>query len=140
MTDLENQATPALGDSAPDANVDRRPGIPKENRPLRPVARSHWREPERQSSDGMELLTEPSRLTPAATFGTRQPPRGVSGVLRRWAYTHPDYHARRWMLLIAADRVETFEHRLREPSLGMWALFVGVGVASVYGMVRRARA
>lgn len=45
-------------------------------------------------------------------FGTAQPPRGVSGVMRRLAYRIPEHHAKHWMLLLAADRVDVVGHRL----------------------------
>jgi len=46
-------------------------------------------------------------------FGTSCPLRGVSGAIRKWAYTFPDHQARHWLLLIFADRVEATGPRLR---------------------------
>jgi hypothetical protein len=45
-------------------------------------------------------------------YGTAVPPRGLSGVIRRIAYGVPDYKARRWALLLLADRVDVIEHNL----------------------------
>src|SRR5690242_19562799 len=43
-------------------------------------------------------------LTPV--FSTAVPPRGLSGVLRRRAYQIHEHLARRWLLLLVADRVD----------------------------------
>jgi hypothetical protein len=57
------------------------------------------------------------RLTPV--FGTRQPPRGLSGLLRRAGYRIPEHKAARWMLLLLGDRVDVWEGRLAR---NRWAL------------------
>jgi hypothetical protein len=44
-------------------------------------------------------------------FSTAVPVRGLSGRLRRVAYRVPDYRARRWLLLMVADRIDVIEHR-----------------------------
>jgi hypothetical protein len=46
-------------------------------------------------------------------YGTAAPPKGLSGVLRKWAYHYPDHWARHWMMLLMADRVDSWEHNLR---------------------------
>lgn len=50
------------------------------------------------------------RLTPV--FGTAQPPRGLSGLIRRAAYRIPEHKAGRWMLLLLGDRIDVWESRL----------------------------
>jgi hypothetical protein len=45
-------------------------------------------------------------------FGTAQPPRGLSGVLRRRAYLLPEHHTRHWLWLLLADRIDVLEHRV----------------------------
>jgi hypothetical protein len=63
----------------------------------------------RQQSGEPRPMVGPNRfLTPV--YSTALPPRGLSGVLRRAAYKIPDYKPRRWMLLLAADRVDVLEH------------------------------
>jgi hypothetical protein len=37
----------------------------------------------------------------------------LSGVLRKLAYRYPDHLARHWMVLLMADRVDSWEYRLR---------------------------
>jgi hypothetical protein len=50
-------------------------------------------------------------LTPV--FGTAQPPSGVSGAIRRYAYSYSEGRTAHWVLLIAADRVDAWEHHLK---------------------------
>jgi hypothetical protein len=50
------------------------------------------------------------RLTPV--YGTANPPHGLAGVMRRWAYAYPENLARHWMVLMLADRVDVMEDRL----------------------------
>lgn len=96
-------------EEAVDTDRARRPGNPKEHEPA-PIANAHWLEPDQQPAVP-GVLVDPSRKL-SATFGTRNPPRGLSGVLRRAAYQVPDYRARRWAILMFADRVDALESRL----------------------------
>ncbi len=96
---------------AVDADPRRRPGVPMENDPPRPVGAAHWTEPERQSDPGNVLKRKGlPQLTPV--FGTAIPPRGLSGVMRRAAYEIPEHHTSHWLVLLLADRVDAMEHRL----------------------------
>src|SRR5262245_50232486 len=52
------------------------------------------------------------RLPPV--FGAAEPTRGLPTAVRRVAYALPDYDARRWLLLLVADRVESGEVIARE--------------------------
>jgi hypothetical protein len=54
-----------------------------------------------------EALSEPTPV-----FGTAQPYRGISGMLRRAAYDVPEHYARHWMLLLLADKVDVREELL----------------------------
>jgi hypothetical protein len=59
-----------------------------------------------------ERSIEHARLTPV--FGTSCPPRGVSGAIRRVAYArYSEGRAAHWLLLLAADRVESKAHAIR---------------------------
>ena len=93
-----------------DAEPDARPGFPMENEPsLAPGA--HHEEIEPQPDDEHELRRAGlETMTPV--FGTAQPPHGVSGYLRRAAYRVPEHHARHWMALLLADRIDVVEDRL----------------------------
>lgn len=89
---------------------DRRPGVPMQSEP-EPSAGAHWSEPTRQFAV-KEVLHRVELEGPTPVFGTAQPPRGLSGIMRRRAYRIPEHHARHWMLLLAADRVDVLEGRV----------------------------
>jgi hypothetical protein len=96
-------------DRGVDAKPEARPGVPMLVAPPKPVDGAHWREPDRQPpSSVVTKRIELAHLTPV--FGTAQPPRGLSGALRRVAYTIPEHRPRHWMLLMLADRVDVLEH------------------------------
>ena len=102
---------PAEGDTVIgfDESPDMRPGVPRETAP-RPAEGSHWTAPQRQTARRGHLHREGlDRLTPV--FGTANPPRGVSGVVRRLAYRIPEHRARHWALLLAADRADVADSK-----------------------------
>jgi hypothetical protein len=70
-------------------------------------------------------------------FGTGQPPRGLSGLLRRAAYRVPEHRASRWALLVAGDRLDVLEHRLAR---ALWLAPAVLALAGGYLTVRRALA
>ena len=107
-SDLTNAATNLEHGRGSDKNPWQRPGVPQEQ-PPQPLASAHWLEPERQMAETTPLVGRGLKLTPV--FSTAIPPRGVSGAMRRVAYRLPDYKARRWLLLMLADRVDVLEHR-----------------------------
>ncbi len=87
-----------------------RPAVPRE-RP-EPTG-AHWEFPERQPERWpREMSIEHKFLTPV--FGTSCPPKGLSGVIRKFAYRkYSEGRAAHWLLLIGADRVDAAEARLR---------------------------
>lgn len=95
-----------------DASLDRRPGVPMEAEP-RIAPHAHWIHPERQRAR-VEILkhSELDELTPV--FGTAQPPRGLSGIMRRAAYRIPTHKPSHWMTLLAADRVDVIESSISD--------------------------
>lgn len=74
---------------------------------------AHWEFPERQPENWpRERSIEHAFLTPV--FGTSCPPHGLSGVVRRYAYRrYSEARAAHWLLLVAADRVDSVESNLR---------------------------
>lgn len=115
-------------DTAPDANPRVRPGQPERNKPPRPAGHAHWTKPEKQSGGG--ALKDASRAELTATFGTGQPPRRLSGLLRSRAYRIPDYQVKRWALLLFADRVDKAEHEV-ERAAGSPLTWIVAGAAMV---------
>lgn len=107
-----------------------RPGVPQERQPPEPLASAHWLEPDQQRATEEPLVGHGLTLTPV--FSTALPVRGLSGALRRVAYRVPDYKARRWLLLMAADRIDVLEHRPR--LLFKWGALIaatGLGIAAL---------
>jgi hypothetical protein len=83
-----------------------RPSVPKEK--FDPtLSGAHWDFPERQPEKWpRERSIEHAFLTPV--FGTSCPPKGLSGRIRRNAYDkYSEGRAAHWLLLLAADRVDT---------------------------------
>jgi hypothetical protein len=91
-----------------DLNPADRPSVPKERFE---DTGAHWEFPERQPQHGpREKSTEHKFVTPV--FGTAQPLRGLSGEIRRLAYTFSEGQTAHWMLLMAGDRVDVMESRI----------------------------
>lgn len=85
-----------------------RPSYPKLE--LQPdLTGAHWRFPEQQPEPWpRERSIEHRFLTPV--FGTAQPPRGLSGRLRKLAYARwSEGRTAHWLALIAADRIDVVE-------------------------------
>lgn len=99
------QAHPDIPGWGVDLDRNNRPGVPFYKSPA-PLEGAYWDQPPPQPPELRRLRPELPRVTPV--FGTAQPPQGLSGALRRMAYTLPDHRLRRWMLLLAADRVDAY--------------------------------
>lgn len=87
-----------------------RPGVPMDKAPgigveeLYPVL-------EQQVPRGkVHKSTEHGKLTPV--FGNACPPRGLSGLIRDFAYNFSEGRLSHWVLLMAADRVDMVEELL----------------------------
>jgi len=85
-----------------------RPSFPKE---IVAQTGAHWDFPERQPElMPRERSTEHRFLTPV--FGTAQPLKGLSGAIRRYAYTFSEGQTAHWLLLLLGDRVDVAESRV----------------------------
>jgi len=122
-----------------------RPSVPRER--FDPTfSGAHWEFPERQPEKWpRERSIEHKFLTPV--FGTACPPKGLSGVIRRYSYRkYSEGRAAHWLLLLAADRVDTLESTLRSfatlrpdnliTETGVLSEFTHHGVASRRGQKR----
>ena len=69
--------------------------------------RSNWERPYLQSVES-EILKSTERPNLPAVFGSKLPPKGISGMLRRMAYKYSENKNRRWLMLIFADRVDVW--------------------------------
>src|SRR4051794_30594300 len=88
-----------------------RPAVPRLQHDLN--GQAPWVMPERQPERWpRERSIEHLMLPPV--FGTACPPKGLSGVIRRFAYArYSEGRAAHWLLLLGADRVDAVESHLR---------------------------
>ncbi|TPG65963.1 hypothetical protein [Hymenobacter nivis] len=56
-----------------------------------------------------EVLKSIERPNVSAVFGTPEPPRGLSGLIRRQAYKYSENQYKHWLPMILADRVDMIE-------------------------------
>ncbi|WP_035333100.1 hypothetical protein [Dyadobacter crusticola] len=67
-----------------------------------------WERPPQQP-ELVEVLHSNERPGLTAVFGTPNPPKGLSGKIRRYAFTFSESMIRHWLLLLLADRVNMIE-------------------------------
>ncbi|WP_439558513.1 hypothetical protein [Dyadobacter sp.] len=67
-----------------------------------------WERPPMQP-ELVEVLHSNERPGLTAVFGTPNPPKGLSGKIRRYAFTFSESMIRHWLLLLVADRVNMIE-------------------------------
>ncbi len=105
--------------SPPVEHLQRIPGwgsdLDKKNRPAVPMERTPPRfihvpqgQPVQQAQT-VEVFCSPERPGITPIFGTAEPPKWLSGAIRRLAYKLPENDIRHWLMLIAADRVNMVE-------------------------------
>ncbi|MGY1752486.1 hypothetical protein [Blastococcus sp. SYSU D01042] len=121
-----------------DLNPADRPSYPRLQYPADTGA--HWDFPERQQELWpRERSIEHAFVTPV--FGTAQPPKGLSGVVRKYAYARfSEGRLAHWLLLVAGDRIDAAEHRLRSfASTRPDVPATGVGSELTHGGLRSRR-
>src|SRR4051812_47772573 len=128
-----------------DADPKDRPSVPK-LRFQQDLTGAHWEFPERQPEKWpRERSIEHKFLTPV--FGTAQPPKGLSGAIRRFSYArYSEGRAAHWLLLMLADRVDAVEEHLKSfttlhpdnpiTETGIKAEFTHHGISSRIGRQR----
>jgi hypothetical protein len=67
-----------------------------------------WERPAQQAQR-VEILHSNERPGLSAVFGTPNPPKGLSGMIRRYAFKYSESMIRHWLLLLLADRVNMIE-------------------------------
>lgn len=98
-----------------DLDPANRPMFPKELPSDVTTARGEVRD---WQTPAMKVLmsVEHPNLTPV--FGTSCPPKGLSGLLREYAYQFGEGTNRRWMTLVLADRVDMIESMVADAFRG----------------------
>jgi hypothetical protein len=98
---------------AHDADPDDQPNYPMKDYTGDDHNRLDYRRPPRQRKM-VEILQSTEHKRTPATFGTSNPPKGLSGVIRRQAYNYSENMLRHWLLLLLADRVDAMEGLLED--------------------------
>ena len=122
--------------------------LPRENRPAVPMERTPprldvpWSDPPPQQPMTVEVLKSVERPEHSRTFGTRLPPRGLSGAIRRAAFRRSENDIGHWLMLIAADRVNIVEglceDARRSPAkTAITVLGIGAVALAAWGLLRR---
>ncbi len=99
-----------------DLDPANRPGYPMERTPPR-LEPPGWTTPDPQPLR-IEVLRSNERPDMTAVFGTGQPPSGVSGWFRRWAFRFSENDLRHWLLLLFADRINVGEGLVADVAQG----------------------
>jgi len=84
------------------------PTYPIKNRTDEEQDGYNWDRPSQQPID-IEVLHSIERPNITAVFGTSMPPKGLSGMIRRYAFTKSESNYAHWLPLILADRVNVVE-------------------------------
>lgn len=126
-----------------DADPKDRPSVPRERTDLETGA--HWDFPERQEERWPRERSIEHKFLPPV-FGTSTPPKGVSGMIRRYAYKYSEARAAHWLILMLADRVDAWESHLSSfgtlhpdnlvTETGVLSEFSHHGVGSRFGQKR----
>lgn len=115
-----------------DLDWAKRPGVPMLAQNPKPMANAEIDIVQQQGTSAVPMHGRPNKTMPKV-FGTATPMKGLSGVVRRAAYSMPDHKPQHWLLKLFADRVDSFEYHAVK--YGKFILpVVAVGVAmKVFG-------
>src|SRR5947208_1949984 len=91
-----------------DADPENDPTYPLKRHVAGEHAGYAWERPPQQVPE-VEVLHSNERPNLSATFGTSRPPRGLSGVIRRFAFRFSESSYGHWLPLMLADRVDMVE-------------------------------
>ena len=91
-----------------DADPKNDPTYPMKHRTNAEHEGYSWERPTQQP-ETIEVLRSIERPNTSAVFGTSSPPSGLSGRIRRYAFTHSESSYGHWLPLLLADRVNMVE-------------------------------
>lgn len=93
-----------------DQDLARRPGVPWQREP-QPWPNTKYPPERQQGEPASPMHNRPNKHLPPV-FGTAVPLKGLSGVVRRLAYSLPDHKPAHWMILMLGDRIDSWETRV----------------------------
>jgi hypothetical protein len=91
-----------------DADPENDPTYPMKKRNGADYERLNYEKPTQQPID-VEVFHSIERPGITRIFGTSTPPKGLSGMIRRYAYKHSESTYAHWVPLVIADRVGVVE-------------------------------
>ena len=91
-----------------DANPENEPTYPMKKYTGDDHKRLNWQRPPLQPVN-IEVLKSNERPNITAVFGTSSPPTGLSGIIRRYAFTFSESEYGHWLPLLLADRINVVE-------------------------------
>jgi hypothetical protein len=91
-----------------DADPKNDPTYPMKHRTDEEQKGYSWERPPQQPVN-IEVLRSIERPNVSATFGTSTPPKGLSGMIRRYAFKYSESSYGHWLPLLLADRVNVVE-------------------------------
>ena len=125
-----------------DLDPKNRPGVPKDKDPYIGVE-TLYPPIEPQISD-VTILKSVEHSQMPAVFGTPCPPSGLSGLMRKFAFTYSEGTFTHWLTLLFADRVNVVEDLFKDLSRGhIPNLYKEMGLATEWkynrkGVLKRA--
>ena len=121
MSDTRTAVTPVdtskIAGWGVDADPENDPTYPYRDRSQDDGLSLDWERPPQQKSD-IEVLQSIEYQHMPAVFGTAAPPKGVSGMIRRAAYSWSESSWLDWLLLMGADRVDVVEGVIEDLAQG----------------------
>lgn len=105
-----------------DTDLENDPTYPMKDRNDEEKLGYSWERPEQQPLD-VKVLRSVERPNVTAVFGTSTPPRGLSGLIRNFAFKFSESSYSRWVPLILADRINVIEGIISDISRGHFPNF-----------------
>ncbi len=102
-----------------DADPKNDPTYPMKNRLDLEQTGLSWERPTLQP-ETVEILHSIERPNLTAVFGTTSPPSGLSGMIRRLAFTKSENQYAHWLPLVLADRVNVVEGIIEDIAHGIF--------------------
>ncbi|MFP2927689.1 hypothetical protein ACLESO_21330 [Pyxidicoccus sp. 3LG] len=96
-----------------DRDPARRPGVPMMRKDPQPFPNTRF-PLERQPGLPAAPLHGRSNKQMPPVFGTSTPLRGVSGAIRKLAYSYPDHYPSHWLLKMFGDKVDSWTYHAKK--------------------------
>jgi len=101
-----------------DADPENEPTYPMKHWNGADHQRFNYEKPVQQPVD-VEILHSIERPGISRVFGTSTPPKGLSGILRRWAFQYSESTYMHWVPLVLADRINVIEGYIEDLTKGV---------------------